>query len=241
MSSKESKSPAKKNIHSGHRERMRKKFFKNGIDCFEDYEVLEILMYYVHKRKNTNEIGHLLIDEFGTLENVFNAKYADLLKIDGIGESGAMLINFIGKLRNKITNDSIKDSEIKFKSTADLASHCRDFFVNLTEERLIMLSLNNGGRVISRDIISEGTTNATAVNSRKILETALNKNAASIILAHNHPGASAHPSENDIIFTNTIIDSLRGMNIDLLDHIICGEVTFFSMRDRGLLKNPYDM
>lgn len=236
MNNNENKTAKPKNIHAGHRERMRNRFLNNGINVFDDYQALEFLMFYVHKRKDTNELGHALIDEFKTLEGVFSASYEDLLTVDGIGSAGAMLINFIGQLRNKIVYDSMTTERIKLDSTVAIAHYCMDCLRHLSYERLIMLCINDNRELISRDIISEGVVNATAVNTRRILELALRRNASGIILSHNHPGGNSHPSNNDIIFTNTIIDSLSGMNISVIDHIICGESDFCSTFERGFLK-----
>ena len=229
------------NVHAGHRERMRKRFIDNGITVFDDYQALEFLMFYVHKRKDTNEIGHALINRFKTLERVFDASYRDLLNVEGIGEAGAILINFIGQLRNKIALDSLETKRIKFDNTAIISQFCMEALKNLNHERLILLCLNPSRELLSMDIISEGVANATVVNTRKILEIVLRYNASGVVLAHNHPGGNSHPSDNDIKMTNSLIDLLASMNIALLDHIICGEYDFKSMAESGLLKAPREV
>lgn len=223
------------NIHAGHRERMRKRFLKDGINIFDDYQVLEFLMYYVYKRGDTNPIGHNLINEFKTLEAVFNAEYEELQSVEGIGPSGALLINFIGQLRNKIVYDSMNTHNIKFNTIADIGHYCMDCLRHLNHERLIMLSLNDNRELISRDIISEGVSNATSAEIKTIVSTALKRNASGIILAHNHPGGNSHPSSSDINTTSRIIDSLSGINVSVIDHIICGEFDFSSFYERELL------
>jgi len=235
MSTNESKKP-KKNIHAGHRERMEKRFLKDGINIFDDYQVLEFLMYYVYKVKDTNPIGHNLIKEFKTLESVFNADYEELLQVEGIGPKAAILINFIGQLRNKIVYDSLQTENIKLNSTAVLGHYCMDCLRHLKFERLIMLSLNDNRELISRDIISEGISNATSAEIKTIVSTALKRNASGVVLAHNHPGGNSHPSSADINTTTRIIDSLAGINVSVLDHIICGEFDFCSFYERDLLK-----
>ena len=233
MSNKENKKP---NIHAGHRERMRKRFLKDGINVFDDYQVLEFLMYYVYKRGDTNPLGHKLINEFKTLEAVFKADYEELLRIEGIGPAGATLINFIGQLRNKIIYDSVQKGKVKFLTTADLGHYCMDSLRHLKFERFIMLSFNQKSELISRDIISEGISNATSAEIKNIVSLALKRDAASVVLAHNHPGGNSHPSSADINTTARIIDALNGINVELLDHIICGEGDFCSFSDRNLLK-----
>jgi DNA repair protein RadC len=91
MNTSEINSP-NKNIHEGHRERMRNRFRDKGLSRLEDHEILELILYYVYARKDTNGIGHNLLKEFGTLEKVFSANEEELLEVEGIGETkGAKL------------------------------------------------------------------------------------------------------------------------------------------------------
>jgi len=158
-----------------------------------------------------------------------------LLQVEGIGPKAAILINFIGQLRNKIVYDSLQTENIKLNSTAVLGHYCMDCLRHLKFERLIMLSLNDNRELISRDIISEGISNATSAEIKTIVSTALKRNASGVVLAHNHPGGNSHPSSADINTTTRIIDSLAGINVSVLDHIICGEFDFCSFYERDLL------
>ena len=222
-----------KNIHEGHRQRIRNLFKERGIGALEDHVILEMLMYYVHKRKDTNAIGHNLINEFGSLEGVFSASYEDLVKVKDVGEMGAVLINFIGQLRNRITI-SDADKNIRLTTAQMTGEFCCKLFEGLSTERLILISMSSNRRVRGVDIISDGITNATVVNTRKILEIALKRKATCVILAHNHPGDSPNPSSNDIVATNKIINVLEGISIDVIDHIICSGDSFVSMEERQL-------
>ena len=75
----------KSNIHSGHRERMRERFLKEGLDNFQDHNALELLLFYAIPQKDTNEEAHRLIDTFGSLSEVFDASYDELCNVKGIG------------------------------------------------------------------------------------------------------------------------------------------------------------
>ena len=226
----------KENIHKDHRKRVKSRFLKKGIDIFDDYQALEFLLFYVYSRIDTNPIAHRLINEFKNLEGVFNAECEDLVKIEGVGPEAATFINFIGQLRNKIKYDSQKDVGEILDSTACIGRYCMDALIDLKNEHLILLCIDNERRLISKDIISKGIPNATKADVRKIIEIALKRNAAGIILSHNHPGGNSHPSNNDIEISNIIVDSLRGINVALVDHIICGQYDFCSLAERGFLK-----
>lgn len=224
------------NIHKDHRKRVKSRFLKKGIDVFDDYQALEFLLFYSYPRIDTNPIGHRLIKEFKTLEGVFNAEYEELIKVDGVGPEAATFITFIGQLRNKIKYDSLKEEGVKLDSTAFIGYYCMNSLSHLRRERLMLLCLNEESRLISRDIISTGVANATSADIRSILEIALKRDASGIILAHNHPGGNSHPSKDDITVTNSIVDLLSGINVTVVDHIICGDSDFCSLSERGLLK-----
>ena len=100
---------------------------------------------------------------------------------------------------------------------------------------MIVVSLNSLRDVLAVDVVSEGTFNATNADVRKILEIALLRKATGIILAHNHPGDSPHPSAADTAITAKIMTVLEGINIAVIDHIICSNGSYSSMSERGVM------
>ncbi len=229
------KDTKKDNIHKGHRERVRKRFLKDGINAFEDHQILEFLLFYVHKIKDTNPIGHALINKFKSLDGVFSASYEELCSVDGISESGASLIMLIGQLRNRISRDTM-EKKVRFSTHRDAAEYCMKLFDGLSVEKLFLISLNSMKDVISTDVISEGTCNATTADMRKILEIAMLRKASGVIITHNHPGDSPHPSSSDVAVTTKIINLLESINISVIDHIICSGSDYSSMSERGILE-----
>lgn len=224
----------KGNIHKGHRKRMRQKFMSDGLDGFIDHEILEFLMFYVHKTKDTNPLGHTLLKEFGSLKNVFSASYKELINVDGIGEQGAVLIRFISLLSNRIRRSEIP-SKICLSTEEETGEYCMSLLYGLTEERFIIICVDSDRNVISWHEISKGVSNATVVELRKIVEIAMARDAVGIILAHNHPGDSTNPSAADMSITNKVIRVLEELNIAVVDHIICNDETFTSMEQRGFM------
>ncbi len=221
------------NIHEGHRQRIINKFLENGVNAFEDHELLEILMYFVHRRRDTNELGHVLLNEFRSMDGVFSAKYDELLKVNGIGPKGALLISFIGQIRNRIGQKPLKGTSLP--SIEATGKYCCSLLKDLAAERLILICLNASRNVIAVDTISNGDFGATAVDIRRIVELALKHNAVGVILAHNHPGDTVHPSMSDVAATGQIIAVLEGMNISVIDHIICSGDDYSSMAMRGVI------
>ncbi len=229
--------PQKDNIHKGHRERMRTRFKEKGISYLEDHEILELLLYYVYARKDTNKIGHNLMSKFGSLENVFAASEEELLEVDGIGDRASVLIELIGQLVNRVHRKSIPNG-IVLDDYEKAAQYCMDYFHGLEVEKFILISMDAKNRIINTDVISEGDHSASVVDIRKILRLALKHKAISVMLAHNHPWDSPNPSDSDIIITGKIVDVLEGIDISVADHIICGDKYYVSMDQRGFMTIP---
>ena len=92
---------SKKSIHGGHRARIREKYKNSGFDSFSDYEMLEILLYSVQSRRNTNDIAHVILDNFGSLRDVLNATREELLELPDVGDGSAMIINAVSELMRR--------------------------------------------------------------------------------------------------------------------------------------------
>jgi DNA repair protein RadC len=230
----DNKENKKVNIHSGHRERMRTRFFRGGIDALEDHEILEFLLFYVHKVKDTNPLGHALIKKFKTLDGVFSASRDELCKVDGISDSGAALLMLIGSLYNRIRK-SANTKKAVISNAESAGQYCMELLKDLPNERMMVVSLNSLREVLSADVVSDGTCNATSADIRKILEIAMLRKASGVLLCHNHIGDSPNPSVSDIGATNRIISVLEGINISVIDHVICSGDTYVSMSERGIL------
>lgn len=224
----------KENVHKKHRERMRKKFISEGIDAFLDHEILEYLMFGVHRVKDTNPIAHNLIKRFGTLRGVFDASYDELKTVDNVGEAGAALIKLISQLSNRISRSTVPKKKM-INSVQDAGEYCQSLMYGLKEERLILICVDSDKSVVEWYEISRGVTSATVVDMRMIVEKAMSSGATGVILCHNHPDDSTNPSTADVVATNKIVDILESINISVIDHIICNDKTYTSMSERGFM------
>ena len=231
---------APKNTHEKHRERVRENFMKYGLETFQPHNVLEFLLFYSIPVKDTNKIAHNLINRFGSLSEVFDADYEKLLEVDGVGERSAMLIKLMPELFREYEKDKLNDKDVRLNSSELVAKYVSRYFKGLNEERLYLLCLDKNCKKLSIDLISEGTINATMINNRKIVESAIMSRAASVILVHNHPSGVTAPSKNDINVTYDMADMLNSVGIRLNDHIIIGHGDdFFSFRASSKWKHIF--
>ena len=211
-----------------HRERVRKAYLKNSFDSMSDSNVLELLLFYSIPRKDVKEISYALINRFGSLEGVFDADIRELMKVEGVGENTAILINLFHNLGRRID----KNKNAKFKKLDDSyksIEFAKNELSGLIKEKVLVITLDNKLNVIAVNDVSQGSANTASVEAYKIMECIVKDSAANIILAHNHPNGENRPSLEDISFTLEVNEFCRKIKVRLNDHIIVGENGALSM------------
>lgn len=221
-------------MHEGHRERLKRKFVKYGADSLETHELLEMLLFYGIPRKDTNELAHTLINNFGSLHQVFDAPMSSLLKINGIGESAAILIRLVSKLSRVYAEKSYKTSKRLTKE--QIEKIILNKFIGRIKEHVILVLFDAKRNLVFCDVISQGSFSATVIHIREIVELALKFNATKAIVAHNHPSGIALPSKEDIETTIELKNALKLIDVNLVDHIIVADNDYVSIADSELGK-----
>lgn len=210
------------NPHKNHRARVRETFRKTGIENIPDHNLLEFLLFYSIPRSDTNGLAHALISRFGSLRRVFDASYEQLLEVDGMGESSALLISMIpGICRRYVESGAAK--KIMLTDKDEVREYIISKYYGVKTEIFYMLCLDPVGNLINCCKIGEGTAESALVDKRMVLETAFRNNADVVIFAHNHPNGIAAPSKEDIKLTDEFSSLLAGVGIRLADHFIIAE------------------
>ncbi len=216
-------------IHDGHRARMKQRFLQNGLSVFESHQVLEMLLFYVLPRRDTNPIAHSLLKEFGSLSDVLDADYTELCKIEGISKQAALFLTFCGDLVGRYMESKVEDETV-FKETDDLRKYLEARFVIDTREKLCIACMNNRGKLLNCSTISEGSVNTTDLNLRAIIQTVLKyPTTTTVVLAHNHPAGYAVPSQADLDSTLQVKLALKGIGVRLIDHFIFAPNEYISL------------
>jgi DNA repair protein RadC len=223
-------------MHEGHRSRLREQYFENGLDAFNDHQVLELLLTFSIPRRDTNELAHTLMDRYGSLEKVFEADHLDLRDVAGVGENSAALIRLFGDIARRI---GMKKKTEKLKTRPEMARYCMTLLSLQQYEVMYLISLDKGRAILHADKISSGTLNETVIYPRIAVECALRHHAYSVLLTHNHPSGNVAPSRDDIITTKRIKEALDPIGILLEDHIITGKDRAYSIIDASEL-TPFD-
>ena len=217
----------------GHRNRVRERYLNTGLDAFQDYEALELLLFYAIPRKDTKSTAKNLIARFGSLPAVLDATLEELTEA-GLSPNAAILLKLVPDM-NRYYAVKTDGAGQKVHSTSDAGRILCAMFRHEQTESVRLLCLNAGGKVLKLALLNEGDINAVHFSVRKIVETALSAKAVSVILAHNHPGGTLTPSREDLDATKSAKAALSTVGIQLLDHLIISGDSYCSLREEGYL------
>ena len=174
-------------------------------------------------------MAHLLIDRFGSLPDVLDARVEELCTVPGIGLHAASLIHFCGQLMKRYHVEKQKNVK-SFAGVEAVGEYLKPQFMGDVNEKAIVVLLNNRWELLGCTTLSTGTLTSTDARAREIVELALRHHATSVILAHNHPSGFAVPSPQDIDTTRRLIYGLELVDVNLLDHLVFSNDEFVSMR-----------
>jgi len=222
------------NLHKGHRKRVKERYLQEGLDGFQDHQVLELLLFYAIPMKDTNELAHQMIKEFGSLALLFEAHPKEIAQRCQVTENIAILVSLIPSLARRYFKGKWGDKPV-LDSSQKAGEYTMTLFTGRTYEVFYIICLDTQNRVIHAALVHEGTINEAPVYPRIIVETALRYQAHSIILAHNHPGGSLNPSRADIDVTQRIKTALNPIDIKVIDHILVAGDRYLSFAERGLI------
>lgn len=223
-------------MHEGHRERLKRRFLQEGLDHFEEVQVLELLLFYAIARKDTEPIAYALLQQFGSLAGVMDAPVSALEQVPGVGSHAATLIHLSTALGRyyMVHRNSMEDV---LTNVQQCGEYLTPRFFGLRDEAVCVLCLDSKSKVLACRILGHGSVNSAAVPIRKIVEFALSVNASSMVLAHNHPTGIALPSKEDIAVTRQLDIALDAVGIVLVDHIIVADGDFVSLLDSGMYRH----
>ena len=222
----------KKPSYIGHRQRIKEKYEKSGINGWLDYEVLELALSYTIPRKDTKPIAKELISRFKTINGVLDSDIKELRTINGISNHTALFLNLLKDIAILYLENGLHDKDL-LSSPQVVYDYLKASLKGAVDEEFKTLFLDSRNQLIAIETLKTGTVNRSVIYPRKIVERALYNHAAGVIIAHNHPAGTLQPSQDDSTITNAIKTALETMDIVLLDHIIIGGNGYFSFKANG--------
>ena len=218
-------------LQSGHRARLRKKFLDGQL---AEYEILELLLTYAIPRRDVRALSRQLYKKYGSIHHLLSAPIESLMENDGIKENTATFFKVIHKLM-ELEYKMVLDTSPIFHNHEKLENYCKILLSGKLIEEFHVLYLDSSYKLIKDELHSSGTIDWAAVYVREIVKKALDLNAQSIVMLHNHPSASSCFSSQDISITEELVKALEQLGIKLYDHLLVSGDIVYSARNMNLL------
>ncbi len=223
-------------VHEGHRQRLRDRFVKEGLNGFAAHEVLELLLCYAIPQRNVNPLAHELLEHFGSLHGVFEATPEQLQEVDGIGPYAAAFLHLMVPLGRRI-EISRMDQKPRLQNRGEAQAYCVNLLSGLRHEHFYLLALDARMQLLGAVVIGKGSISEVPAYPRLAVEAAIKYNAHSVIFCHNHPGGSIEPSDADLQATSRLIEVMSGIDVLVMDHIIVAGSQAGSMVQMGYMNH----
>lgn len=216
-------------------DRPREKLMGQGRRALSDAELIAILIGSGSRTESAVELSKRILHHYeNDLNKLGMVSVAELSKFKGIGEAKAISIIAALELGRRRDETETKAPEI-IQGSRTAYQALRRHLMDLNHEEFWILLLGRNCKVLSKELISKGGLSGTVADPKIIFHIALQHQASSIILAHNHPSGNLKPSQQDIDLTKKIFNAGRILDIGVLDHIIIAGQSYFSFGDEGLL------
>ena len=213
--------PSDGNKHGGHRDRLRERFIRDGLDGFEEHNILELLLFYTIPQKDTNELAHALLERFGSLEGVFCADVEQLMQVEGVGEHTALFLTLFEELSKEYKEDRRQNEIIiGMRNIAEFAVRKLTFSPT---ECLIVLFIDNKQCMLNWHYLQEGTVSADELDIRTIIRMVMGTNTTRVLLARNYCKGRGILHRADLCIANQVSDALRNIGVSLFDYIVVGK------------------
>lgn len=220
--------------HVGHRSRLKSRFLDGGADALPDYEMLELLLYLGIPRRDVKPLAKDLLKRFGDFGGVMAATPADLLSVDGMGESAVVALKSVASAAQRMMRLSVLNQPV-LNTWDALLSYCHAMMAHEKIEQFRVLYLNRKNHLIADEVHQKGTIDQAAVFPREIVKRALELAATALVLVHNHPSGDPKPSDADVILTANVIGAAKPLGIVVHDHVIIAKSGHLSFKAHGLL------
>jgi len=222
--------------YHGHRQRLRERFIRSGFEGFNDYEVVELLLTLAIPRSDVKQPAKALIARFGNLRGILDAPLEELQEIKGIGSVAPAALRIIRAAAALYLQQAAEGAEC-LADPDRLSAFWRMRIGALRDEVFEVAYLDTGYRLLRDGVerLEEGTIDRATVYPRRVVEAALKRGAAALVLAHNHPNGHLQPSEQDKTLTRALVLAAETVHLKIIDHLIVSADGVFSFRKAGLL------
>lgn len=201
-------------VHAGHRQRVRRRFLKTGLDGFEDYQVLELLLFYAIPRRDVNETAHLLINRFGSLAGVLDAPEKELCEIPGVGPAVAQFLNLIPEIMVQSTHLSSQRQSLICRTPQDLADLLAEREIDLPLGEIMMILIDSNYQVVSMHPIG----NFEALTLHAMVCHTSRSRASRVVLVERMEDCATPPNSKRLQVLNDLSHKMQIMETPIWDY-----------------------
>ncbi len=212
----------------GHRRRLIEKVFENGIETLLEHEFLELCLFSVYKRCDTNPLAHALLDKFGSLDNVCGATTEELMQVEGIGSAAAEYIKLIPHMAKGYMLHTTARKKKIYETKESMCERCVALLKGYKNEAAYALCFDSKRHLLKEVKIGEGSPGTVTMDPRKIMDAIAHSSTTGVMICHNHPAGSMLPSPRDMTTTLAVKELLRNIGIELIDHIVVADNEYIS-------------
>lgn len=225
-----------KDIHKFHRQRLRNQVYSSDPYSLGEVKILEYLLTLGTAQGDTNPLAHELLNKFGSISNVVNSNYTQLLAIKGVGPKIASFLLSYGRILHFVfETGAIPKKKTILQTINQFSEVLRNYFLGKTTEEFYVLLLTAKSELIGVERITTGNVNSVGIDVPSFVQTVLQHNASIIVIAHNHPNGELQPSGEDIDATLAIVEAISVYGVRVADHLIIGPKQVFSFKNAGLM------
>jgi len=217
-------------------ERPRERLLRHGAHTLSEAQLIAIILRTGGGGRSALDLARDMISTFGDLEKIENASPGEFAPFKGIGKAKVAQLKAAFELGRRLIDKPSEKGPV-FSSGRDVYSHYYRRFKNLKKELFWCAMLDAKNRVVRESKISEGTLTHSLIHPREAFRDAIKESAVSVIFVHNHPSGDPSPSHEDMVITERLSSAGEIVGIKVLDHVIIGDESYTSMRERGYLRD----
>lgn len=221
-------------LRKGHRQRLRERFMRAGVEALQDYELLELVLFRAIPHRDLKPLAKRLLLRFGDFNHVISAPPSLLAEVKGVGDTVIQEFKIVEAAAHSLARARVMHREV-LSSWQALMTYCKTSMAHRETEQFRILFLDRKNVLIADEEQQKGTVDHVPVYPREVAKRALQLNASAVILVHNHPSGNPDPSQADIDMTILVEQALTAIGVTLHDHVIVGKEADSSFRALGLL------
>ena len=213
-------------------QRPRERLISEGASALSDPELLAVFLRVGVRGKSAVELGRDLLQHFGSINGLFGASLVQFSMVHGLGPAKFAQVQAVMELAQRAIGERLESGEV-LNSPDAVRQYLRMQLGRQRHESFLVLFLDVKHRLIACDEMFRGTLSHTSVHPREVVKAALARNAASILLAHNHPSGTPDPSEADLLLTRSLVQALALIDVRVLDHFVVAGPHVHSFAEHG--------